>query len=685
MAQQVVTELVIDANTAGADQFSESMGKAGSAAATTVLQVAGVGVAVAGMLVGLRSFIDYVGNTNKQLIDLNDNAKLAGMSTREFQQTLFAARTAGLTEKDFVSGLDKIGQDLTQASRGVTDFGKLFEANGLSIKDTNGKLKDTKTALNDIAGLMQNATPQVQQGIARIVGLSKDWVPLLREGADAIDLQKQVAEGLGVIIDDDIIQKAKDFDREWRLAIATWDTQFKASLVEILPMMVKLAGYAITIVEGIGKVSGFFMHTMTPVDEMGGADLTKRLDELKAVRDLMKEVGPEIDKGTQFQMGLKRGAAGLPEDAGLNTVDAEISRVEELLKKKKELEGLPRVTVNGSGTVLPAFGGDQNDAVDRAINSLQRHTLQQEADAKAVGMGAGALAQFRAEAALTAAVQANGGRITAQQAADFETLKQRAIAAAEAMAKARVAADIKFGRDTGFLSQEDVQIAQQLKAIYPDVATALASVEAQGIRVNNAMREFSSSLEQNLTSGLTDIATGAKTASQGFADMALSIVKSLDQMLIKMLVVEPIMRGLQSLLGGFGGGGALPLPGQANFIGPVVNAHGNAFDAGNIIPFARGGVVDSPTLAPMALFGEAGPEAIVPLRRGADGNLGIASSGGGGGGSVSIGDIYVTVPEGTSPQNAAAIGQAVKASIEQVVDARLSYHTRSRGMLNRAA
>jgi hypothetical protein len=50
------------------------------------------------------------------------------------------------------------------------------------------------------------------------------------------------------------------------------------------------------------------------------------------------------------------------------------------------------------------------------------------------------------------------------------------------------------------------------------------------------------------------------------------------------------------------------------------------FSGGNIIPFARGGIPDlvgGPTLAPMALFGEAGPEAIMPLRRGSDGRLGV--------------------------------------------------------------
>ena len=52
------------------------------------------------------------------------------------------------------------------------------------------------------------------------------------------------------------------------------------------------------------------------------------------------------------------------------------------------------------------------------------------------------------------------------------------------------------------------------------------------------------------------------------------------------------------------------------------------------MPFANGGVVSSPTTFPMrggtGLMGEAGPEAIMPLTRGADGKLGVRSDGGGG-------------------------------------------------------
>lgn len=69
---------------------------------------------------------------------------------------------------------------------------------------------------------------------------------------------------------------------------------------------------------------------------------------------------------------------------------------------------------------------------------------------------------------------------------------------------------------------------------------------------------------------------------------------------------------------------------------PVTQALGEAFApgglSGRVTAFARGGVLSGPVQFPMrggtGLMGEAGPEAIMPLARGADGRLGVAASGG---------------------------------------------------------
>lgn len=78
------------------------------------------------------------------------------------------------------------------------------------------------------------------------------------------------------------------------------------------------------------------------------------------------------------------------------------------------------------------------------------------------------------------------------------------------------------------------------------------------------------------------------------------------------------------------------------------SADGNAFGSGELERFAKGGaftngLYDSPTLfkfakgAAMGMMGEAGPEAVMPLKRGPDGSLGVQMHGGAQAVHVSIG------------------------------------------------
>ena len=105
---------------------------------------------------------------------------------------------------------------------------------------------------------------------------------------------------------------------------------------------------------------------------------------------------------------------------------------------------------------------------------------------------------------------------------------------------------------------------------------------------------------------------------------------------------------LGAVMGGAGGGGAAAVANAASGSGGLY-ADGAAFRSGRVVPFAKGGaftnsVVSRPTVAPQALFGEAGPEAIMPLTRGPGGKLGVQSSGGG---KVAV-DVRLGIPEGVT-------------------------------------
>ncbi|WP_332716962.1 phage tail tape measure protein [Pelagibacterium mangrovi] len=99
-------------------------------------------------------------------------------------------------------------------------------------------------------------------------------------------------------------------------------------------------------------------------------------------------------------------------------------------------------------------------------------------------------------------------------------------------------------------------------------------------------------------------------------------------------------RSLRALLGDIGRAFAdVALKAALRPLGDLVSGGIEGLFAGfnpalaSVKPFAKGGVLSAPSYFPMAgqwgVAGEAGPEAILPLRRGADGRLGVASGGGG--------------------------------------------------------
>jgi hypothetical protein len=66
---------------------------------------------------------------------------------------------------------------------------------------------------------------------------------------------------------------------------------------------------------------------------------------------------------------------------------------------------------------------------------------------------------------------------------------------------------------------------------------------------------FATSSLNNLTTALADIATGTATAGDAFRNFGKQVIRALDEMLIKMLVIQPLARALGFGFNAFGGGG----------------------------------------------------------------------------------------------------------------------------------
>lgn len=133
--------------------------------------------------------------------------------------------------------------------------------------------------------------------------------------------------------------------------------------------------------------------------------------------------------------------------------------------------------------------------------------------------------------------------------------------------------------------------------------------------------------------------TALRSEMEGLSRLAdnfgSKLVTSLSQAVTQGRKLSDVFRGLMLSLANQALSSALrPLGNLVGnlFSGLFGSANGNLLSGGRIQPFASGGIVNSPVLFPMrggaGLMGEAGPEAVMPLARGADGRLGVRAAGG---------------------------------------------------------
>ncbi|WP_412072915.1 phage tail tape measure protein [Tritonibacter mobilis] len=168
-------------------------------------------------------------------------------------------------------------------------------------------------------------------------------------------------------------------------------------------------------------------------------------------------------------------------------------------------------------------------------------------------------------------------------------------------------------------------MAAQFTAEMDRVRAAFAATQADAA-------DFETGLSRGLRRAMKDLVVGGDSLSDALESLAKTMINT---------TFNSAMRPVTDHLGGLVSDGIGALVG-----GILPFADGAAFSQGKVTPFARGGVVSSPTHFPMrgglGLMGEAGPEAILPLARGHDGSLGVKTQGSGKSPTVVM---HVTTPD----------------------------------------
>lgn len=175
----------------------------------------------------------------------------------------------------------------------------------------------------------------------------------------------------------------------------------------------------------------------------------------------------------------------------------------------------------------------------------------------------------------------------------------------------------------------------------------IKEAQDQAERYKQIWTNAAKNIQEGLATAFEDAFRKGEFSMKAFFDLFGSVALKVSTNIISAQIIDPLTSFLTKMGGDFlksyvGSPSVGASPGTGTgpaFTGNLVNtAYGNSFGGGNVIPFARGGILSQPTVFGMAngssgVAGEAGNEAVLPLKRGNDGKLGV---GGGGSGAVSI-------------------------------------------------
>lgn len=170
------------------------------------------------------------------------------------------------------------------------------------------------------------------------------------------------------------------------------------------------------------------------------------------------------------------------------------------------------------------------------------------------------------------------------------------------------------------------------------------AIQSYGDKAKNVAAQTEEAFTRAFGSMEDAVVEFAKTGKLDFSKLADSVISDIIRMQAKAAISSFVSGSggvgdwIKSFFSGGSSSGSTPGTdfsgnGISGSIPWTLSAKGNVFNSPSLSAYS-GSIVSKPTLFPFAkgvgLMGEAGPEAILPLRRGADGRLGISGAGGGG-------------------------------------------------------
>lgn len=577
------------------DQFASDMNQAGDIADSAISRIEnsfanlnpglggfGLATVATGAIAGFTALLTVLQAVNSDLADIAKNAEYVGLSVEEFQRKKFGATQGGVGDAQATTDLRNVARLLADAKENENSLTKLLDANNVKYTDRNDDVISLNKLLS-IAGDLINRFHSMPEKVeaAKALGLSEQWVSVLKNGTKAFDDVANSADEAGAVIDRSTIAKAEAFDIAWKKSTALLSSQFKAVTGDIAGWLDGLIDKAADFITELAKSQG-------AASGSGQDKFNAVADALDVVRKDAQGIAQDYDQVNRVLERYKASASADPGViAGLEEVRAkakaiadEAERAEKAFSAERFPGGVPTPaprpssaddTTDNDAKLAKRKTDTSRDQFTIAVDDITKRTATIKADTAATFENNAVQAQLRAEFRELTAIMRDHGEVTQAQIDKYEKL--RLTMSAE---QALVAADITLKKEhkAAFLSSSE------------GIKDATASYDKARDSLNK-INSASSQIGSALSTAFADAIVEGKSLNEVFS----SLLKTLEKAALNSLVM--------SFFNPAFGGGLSPV---ASFLG-----------LGSIGRNAEG--TDSWSGGP-TWVGEKGPE-IVNLPRGA--------------------------------------------------------------------
>lgn len=631
-----------DVAATGFKTLSSALGSVGAVAATALgaFALAGVAAATAAVKIAL-SVADAADK-------MNDLANRTNISTERLSLFDYAAKQAGSSVEELVSSSEQLGAKLAKQDEESGKVANALKTLGISTKEANGETKSMLQLQEEIVVAASKATNQAEAEGAAITALGTNYYKLRTAILETAEKKREMYDymkNVGAVTTTQLAKDSDDLNDKISKLGTAFEGMGKSIASAVIPILNRTLDIITQIAEKAAAVIRKYTGNATAVENAQEALRQAEVNYAAAERGAQAATNPDSVFYQRVQDTLKKRAEELASARRnlLKAMEVESAATEAAVSGKTGEGNRPAA---GSGVV------GKPDKPEKAERPKDMDWWFDAIEERANQMSKRGLFDLKRQDEAEAAAD--------KQAEALQKLIQKYHDMSEPMNQY-----IREQQEIERLMSEFPQYAEVLWGAWNKVQDKIDEAGKQTKKTSTDMEMLSRIGEtafKGLEDALMDLVTNGKFS---FKNFVASILQDLARLIIQMKIIMPMMAAFKAWMGGGSFWGTF-------FGTATASADGNVFDQGPVMHGFKGGV---------GVLGEAGPEAVMPLKRTATGQLGVIAQGGSGGG-VQVGSISVTVQGGTTNQETGqVVSKAVVDAMKRIAQGEIVNSRRPGGIL----